>query len=86
MHRECPFTTGSGDNPETILGRIGEGKINLSGGNWGNISAAAKDLVLRMLHVDPKQRLTADQVSINSPFDLSSDITIMYNRYCNTLG
>ena len=42
--------------------RIGEGKINLTGGNWDTISAAAKDLVLRMLHVDPQQRCTAMQV------------------------
>ena len=60
--RECPFTSGADDGPDKILARIGEGKINLSGGNWGNVSAAAKDLVLRMLHVDPKQRLTAAQV------------------------
>ena len=45
-----------------ILSRIGEGKINLNGGNWVNVSAAAKDLVLRMFHIDPQQRCTAVQV------------------------
>lgn len=59
---ETPFATGPDDTPEQILARIGEGKINLSGGNWDSISPAAKDLVLRMLHVDPQQRWTAAQV------------------------
>ena len=57
-----PFATGPDDTPEDILARIGEGKISLTGGNWNSISSAAKDLVLRMLHVDPMQRYTAAQV------------------------
>lgn len=57
-----PFATGPEDTPQQILSRIGEGKISLSGGNWDSISPSAKDLVLRMLHVDPMQRWTAAQV------------------------
>ncbi|CAI8017761.1 Ribosomal protein S6 kinase alpha-3 [Geodia barretti] len=57
-----PFATGPEDTAEDILARIGEGKISLTGGNWNSISSAAKDLVLRMLHVDPMQRYTAAQV------------------------
>lgn len=45
-----------------ILARIGSGKYALSGGNWDSISDAAKDVVSKMLHVDPHQRLTAVQV------------------------
>lgn len=59
-----PFATGPEDTPQQILARIGEGKISLKGGNWDSISPAAKDLVLRMLHVDPMQRWTAAQVSV----------------------
>ena len=59
---ECPFAAGPDDGPDRILSRISEGKINLTGGNWDTVSAAAKDLVLRMLHVDPQQRCTAAQV------------------------
>uniref|UniRef100_A0AAX7V8J8 non-specific serine/threonine protein kinase n=1 Tax=Astatotilapia calliptera TaxID=8154 RepID=A0AAX7V8J8_ASTCA len=33
-----------------------------SGGNWELVSEAAKDIVVKMLHVDPHQRLTAPQV------------------------
>lgn len=57
-----PFANGPDDTPEEILARIGSGKYALSGGNWDSISDAAKDVVSKMLHVDPQQRLTAVQV------------------------
>ncbi|XP_021076595.1 ribosomal protein S6 kinase alpha-2 isoform X2 [Mus pahari] len=57
-----PFANGPDDTPEEILARIGSGKYALSGGNWDSISDAAKDVVSKMLHVDPQQRLTAAQV------------------------
>uniref|UniRef100_A0A287A8Q2 Ribosomal protein S6 kinase n=1 Tax=Sus scrofa TaxID=9823 RepID=A0A287A8Q2_PIG len=56
-----PFANGPDDTPEDILARIGSGKYAL-GGNWDSISDAAKDVVSKMLHVDPHQRLTAVQV------------------------
>uniref|UniRef100_A0A3P8YUM8 non-specific serine/threonine protein kinase n=1 Tax=Esox lucius TaxID=8010 RepID=A0A3P8YUM8_ESOLU len=57
-----PFANGPDDTPEEILARIGSGKYALSGGNWDAVSEAAKDIVTKMLHVDPHQRLTAPQV------------------------
>uniref|UniRef100_A0A2K5RJL5 Ribosomal protein S6 kinase n=1 Tax=Cebus imitator TaxID=2715852 RepID=A0A2K5RJL5_CEBIM len=57
-----PFANGPDDTAEEILARIGSGKYALSGGNWDSISDAAKDVVSKMLHVDPHQRLTAMQV------------------------
>ncbi|MBN3297026.1 KS6A2 kinase, partial [Amia calva] len=57
-----PFANGPDDTPEEILARIGSGKYALSGGNWDTVSDAAKDIVSKMLHVDPHQRLTAPQV------------------------
>ncbi|XP_045150444.1 ribosomal protein S6 kinase alpha-2 isoform X2 [Echinops telfairi] len=57
-----PFANGPEDTPEEILARIGSGQYALSGGNWDCVSDAAKDVVSRMLHVDPRQRLTAVQV------------------------
>ncbi|XP_054553945.1 ribosomal protein S6 kinase alpha-2 isoform X1 [Talpa occidentalis] len=57
-----PFANGPDDTPEEILAKIGSGKYALSGGNWDSISDAAKDVVSKMLHVDPQQRLTAVQV------------------------
>ncbi|XP_066953718.1 ribosomal protein S6 kinase alpha-2 isoform X2 [Macrobrachium rosenbergii] len=60
---QTPFAQGPSDTPEDILQRIGEGKFSLDSGNWVSVSPAAKDLVTRMLHVDPGQRLTAGQVA-----------------------
>ncbi|XP_075051877.1 ribosomal protein S6 kinase alpha-1 isoform X2 [Mixophyes fleayi] len=57
-----PFANGPEDTPEEILTRIGGGKFTLRGGNWSTVSDSAKDLVSRMLHVDPHRRLTARQV------------------------
>ncbi|XP_027629161.1 ribosomal protein S6 kinase alpha-2 isoform X3 [Tupaia chinensis] len=57
-----PFANGPDDSPEEILARIGSGEYALSGGNWDSISDAAKDIVSKMLHMDPHQRLTAVQV------------------------
>ncbi|KAK6301522.1 ribosomal protein S6 kinase alpha-2 [Coregonus clupeaformis] len=57
-----PFANGPDDTPEEILARIGSGKYALTGGNWNTVSDAAKDIVTKMLHVDPHQRLTAPQV------------------------
>ncbi|EMP25664.1 Ribosomal protein S6 kinase alpha-3 [Chelonia mydas] len=53
-----PFANGPDDTPEEILARIGSGKFSLTGGYWNSVS----DLVSKMLHVDPHQRLTAAQV------------------------
>uniref|UniRef100_A0A4W5NHE0 non-specific serine/threonine protein kinase n=1 Tax=Hucho hucho TaxID=62062 RepID=A0A4W5NHE0_9TELE len=57
-----PFANGPEDTPDEILSRIGSGHFALTGGNWDAVSDAAKDLVSKMLHVDPHQRLTAMQV------------------------
>ncbi|VCW91212.1 unnamed protein product [Gulo gulo] len=57
-----PFANGPNDTPEEILLRIGNGKFSLTGGNWDNISDGAKDLLSHMLHMDPHQRYTTEQV------------------------
>uniref|UniRef100_A0A8C6UVM6 Ribosomal protein S6 kinase n=1 Tax=Neogobius melanostomus TaxID=47308 RepID=A0A8C6UVM6_9GOBI len=57
-----PFASSPNDTAEEILAQIGSGKVVIVGGNWDLVSDAAKDLVTKMLHVDPHQRLTAPQV------------------------
>ncbi|XP_029900813.1 ribosomal protein S6 kinase alpha-2 [Myripristis murdjan] len=57
-----PFASSPDDTPEEILAQIGCGKFVITGGNWDVVSDAAKDIVIKMLHVDPHQRLTAPQV------------------------
>ena len=41
---------------------IQRGKFSFAGGNWVSISKDAKDLIMKMLVYDPKERITADQV------------------------
>ncbi|KAI7805226.1 ribosomal protein S6 kinase alpha-2 isoform X1 [Triplophysa rosa] len=67
-----PFANGPDDTPEEILARIGSGKFALSGGNWDTVSDAAKDIVTKMLHVDPHQRLTAPLV-LRHPWVVNGD-------------
>ncbi|KAI9542695.1 Ribosomal protein S6 kinase alpha-2 [Dissostichus eleginoides] len=57
-----PFASSSEDSAEEILAQIGCGKFIITGGNWELVSDSAKDIVIKMLHVDPHQRLTAPQV------------------------
>jgi len=57
--RQTPYAQGPEDSPEKILARIDQGTLDLTSGNWRNISPAAKDLVQRMLHVDPGARISA---------------------------
>lgn len=57
-----PFANGPNDTPSDILKRIEAGKFSFSGGNWKSVSDIAKDLVRRMLHIDPNRRLSASQV------------------------
>lgn len=60
--RQTPYAQGPEDSPEKILARIDQGTLDLTSGNWRNISPAAKDLVQRMLHVDPGARISAMKV------------------------
>ena len=60
--RQTPFANGPTDTPSDILARIGEGSISLSGENWDSVSSLAKDLVARMLHVDPRHRISLHHV------------------------
>ncbi|XP_034939715.1 ribosomal protein S6 kinase alpha-3 [Chelonus insularis] len=53
-----PFPNIPGDNANDILNRIGPGYINVDDGIWNEISNEAKELVRKMLHIDPRRRLT----------------------------
>jgi len=60
--RQTPFANGPADTPSDILARIGEGNVSLTGENWDSVSSLARDLVARMLHVDPRHRITLHHV------------------------
>ncbi|EDL14018.1 ribosomal protein S6 kinase polypeptide 6 [Mus musculus] len=57
-----PFSNGPNDTPEEILLRIGNGRFSLSGGIWGQYFHVEQSLLSHMLHMDPHQRYTAEQV------------------------
>ena len=61
-YRQTPYAQGPEDSPEKILARIDQGTLDLTSGNWRSISPAAKDLVQRMLHVDPSARISVMKV------------------------
>ena len=57
-----PYTTSQNDTPNTILKRISESKLDLTSGNWANISDLAKSLTQKMLYIDPKKRYRAADI------------------------
>lgn len=58
---QTPFASGPNDSADIILRRIGEANYDLVSGNWSRVSPGAKDLVQKMLDLDPNKRLTASQ-------------------------
>uniref|UniRef100_A0A8C7Y623 non-specific serine/threonine protein kinase n=1 Tax=Oryzias sinensis TaxID=183150 RepID=A0A8C7Y623_9TELE len=64
-----PFASSPNDTADEILAKIGSGRVTITEGNWDFVSDAAKDIVIKMLHVDPHQRLTAPQVQFS--YDIS---------------
>lgn len=62
IHRYTPFRNSPGDSASDILDRIGSGYIDVESGIWCHISNEAKDLVKRMLHLDPTRRPTAAMI------------------------
>lgn len=57
-----PFRNSPGDSANDILSRIGSGYIDVESGIWCHISNEAKELVKRMLHLDPTRRPTAAMI------------------------
>uniref|UniRef100_A0A7N9AXV2 non-specific serine/threonine protein kinase n=1 Tax=Mastacembelus armatus TaxID=205130 RepID=A0A7N9AXV2_9TELE len=73
-----PFASTSEDTAEEILAQIGSGKFIITGGNWDLVSDAAKDIVMKMLHVDPHQRLTAPQVLTRRLLMIYNVVSILF--------
>ncbi|CAG9335846.1 CDPK1_8 [Blepharisma stoltei] len=61
---EPPF---AGNNKEEIFASIKEASIKLKGSRWGKISEEAKDLIRKMLVLDPEQRIDA-QSAFDDPW------------------
>ncbi|XP_025016419.1 ribosomal protein S6 kinase alpha-2 isoform X2 [Tetranychus urticae] len=78
-----PFANGPEDTPNSILGKVGKGEFDLKSGNWRRVSETAKDLVSKMLLVDPKIRYRAENV-LNHDFirkrDKLSDASLSHQE------
>lgn len=59
---QTPFT---GMSDHQIHQKIKKGEYRLHGRLWEPVSEAAKDLIRKMLALDPKTRVTAEQVSLS---------------------
>uniref|UniRef100_A0ABD2X925 Ribosomal protein S6 kinase n=1 Tax=Trichogramma kaykai TaxID=54128 RepID=A0ABD2X925_9HYME len=57
-----PFPNTPGDTANDILDRIGHGYVDVESGVWSMITPEAKDLVKRMLHIDPTRRPNAASI------------------------
>lgn len=72
-----PFASGTSVDAAEILRSIGNSQLDLISGNWKHISSAAKDLVQKLLTVDPSKRLTSSDCLqhtwIRGRADLSRD-------------
>eukprot|EP00903_Cladosiphon_okamuranus_P008290 g7977.t1 len=60
------------DNQHRLFQKIKRGKFSFHEQYWDPISDGAKDLIARMLTVDPVQRITADQ-ALHHPWVMSGD-------------
>lgn len=62
LYSYTPYPTRASDSPTDILRSIAQSNVDVSSGNWIRVSASGKNLVEKMLHVDPKQRYRASDV------------------------
>lgn len=73
---ELPFRRhGSHDSnvnsTERIMNRIKNGQINRQNDRWASLSDSAKDLIKRLLTVQPEKRITLQVISFSSSLSLS---------------
>jgi p90 ribosomal S6 kinase len=59
---KTPFKLMPEDTTEVLLSRISEAKVNFDDGNWKYVSLEAKDLVKRMLNMDPRHRISSSSI------------------------
>ena len=51
----------NGQNDVQIIESVKKGEFQIEGGVWDEVSPAAKDLIVKMLNLDPKNRIDAAQ-------------------------
>ncbi|KAF8367983.1 rskn-1, partial [Pristionchus pacificus] len=61
----APFASSQDEEESLMAKRLSEGAYSMEGAVWTKISDQAKDLVRRLLHVDPHKRPTARQIELH---------------------
>ncbi len=61
-HRLCGFPPFYAESNEELFDQIKKGKYDFPSPHWDQISDMAKDLIKRILIVDPTQRMDADAI------------------------
>ena len=56
----CGYPPFSGKSEDEILKKVKVGKFKFDPEDWDKISEDAKNLIRKMLTLDPKKRITAD--------------------------
>lgn len=59
----------SGDSDAGILRKVKTGKYNFDDAVWMNISEKAKDLIKKMMEMDPTKRMSAEEALKHPWFD-----------------
>jgi calcium-dependent protein kinase len=80
----CGYPPFYGDTDPEIFASVRAGRYDFNSEEWGTVSAEAKDLISRLLLVDPSKRLTAEQVLAHpwlSGGAPSSDIQLSRNIF-----
>lgn len=74
------------DNKKILIEKIKAGNFDISSGIWKKISPEAKDLISKLLHINPQMRLTAAE-ALSHPwmksFKLGNDSIIDSAFLCN---
>jgi calcium-dependent protein kinase len=80
------FLPFSGSDDEEVQSNILKGKFNIEEGPWATVSKACKDLVKKLLTINPKSRITGEE-ALNHSWILSfTNSGVNENDYKNTLN
>lgn len=72
----CGYRPFDGNTAEEVFKSAQEGKFKLSGKQWGKVSRDSKNLICKMLELNPKKRISAKKAIEHPWFGLITDIKI----------